>query len=90
MNKKKFDTFIGGELTKAEAGEELFDLFREPLIEEMNHTREQLRSLKYNDEQQADAVNVIIFGPSGAGKSSLIRSPYQFPLQLPQRRLGSP
>lgn len=74
MNKRKFDFFIAGELTQAEAGEELFDIFKEPLMEEMGQIREQLKGLKYSEEQQTDDLNVIIFGPSGAGKSSLIRS----------------
>lgn len=74
MQKKKFESFVNNELTKAEAGEELFALFKEPLIEEMNLTREQLKNLKYSEEIETDSLNVIIFGPTGAGKSSLIRS----------------
>ena len=73
MNKKRFDSFIGDELTKAEAWEELFEIFREPIMEEMNQIREKIKSLKYSEEQQTDALNVIIFGPSGSGKSSMIR-----------------
>ena len=73
MQKKKFESFVNNELTKAEAGEELFSLFKEPLIEEMNLTREQLKNLKFSEEIETDSLNVIIFGPTGAGKSSLIR-----------------
>ena len=73
MQKKNFDAFVKNQLTKAEAGQELFEVFKEPLIEEMNQIREQINSLKYSQENQTDAINVIIFGPTGSGKSSFIR-----------------
>lgn len=76
MQKKTFESYLNQnqELTQAHAGEDLFKIFREPLIEEMNVTREQLKNLKYSEEQKTDSVNILIFGPSGAGKSSLIQS----------------
>jgi hypothetical protein len=81
MFKTTFDNFINRPLTRAEVSDDIFTAIQEPISEEMNQIRQQIFELKYDQEKQIEAYNIIIFGPTGAGKSSFIKFAHKDPFQ---------